>query len=314
MKRVALFYGIAFVLVAATVSCGHEVFSSANEDGGSDASMTDAPSSDAVAIGDGHGSDGPVDARFDSSAADASVIDAGPALPDIAHCVFWVRADRGVTVSGSSVMAWTDQSPGSDSTHTLSPLTAGVPPSFTPSDPSFNGKPTVTFYGHSTTPNTGSVMRSATWSAAPTQPLTVYVVALSALSPANDTGYLFDGIDTTERMRMWIDTSAGLQANAGVLLAHSASQGATPFVASTVFNHATSDLYINQLTALSPTPGNVGDLYLNGITVGGTYNGTTTMQGQLAELIFYAGVHDAAMRAQVMQGYLGPRYGIAISP
>jgi hypothetical protein len=81
----------------------------------------------------------------------------------------WFRADQGITLSGTSVTAWSDFSGIGDSNRNATDAT-GHPPLFHPSNSAFGGKPTINTTGVQTL-NTG------VWSTAPPTTGTIMIVA-----------------------------------------------------------------------------------------------------------------------------------------
>jgi hypothetical protein len=63
----------------------------------------------------------------------------------LATCVWWLRADLGVTLNGSNVAAWADQSGIEDANRNTMQATAPNQPAYCASDPAYNGKPTIGF-------------------------------------------------------------------------------------------------------------------------------------------------------------------------
>lgn len=270
----------------------------------------EAPASDSgVGTTDSADLPSPAEAAAADSTDEGTRHDAGIVPPpDSTHCILWLRADLGVTMTGTSVTRWADQSERGDVTHDLLPFDPATPPTFASSDSVFGGHPVINFFGRDPA-KTAALLHSKVWLNPESQPLTVYVVGLtSQLTPHP---YIFDGIEAGARAAFWLNGDMG--AFAGQAVAASASApGNAPFVLSVVFNHGTSALYYNSnatsLTVTGSSALNFGDQGLTGVTVGGVFTGTPSMDGRLAEIIAYRGAHDFPMRTAVMKDYLAARY------
>jgi hypothetical protein len=211
----------------------------------------------------------------------------------------------GITLNGSDVSAWADQSGTGDANKHLTQGVAANQPLWASSDASYNSKATITFNG--TTDN----LVSGTWAAALTQPHTIYCVGQNA--NAGVYRNFVDGI--TAGARSIARARAG--ANRAGFYAGTADVDGTsttnvPRVITYVFNGASSALY-NVSTGTSETAANPGSQGFTGMRVGSDFNASGQfLDGKIAEIIVYSGAHDVTTRA-LIRDYLAARYGITIT-
>lgn len=217
----------------------------------------------------------------------------------------WFRADLGITLNGSNVSAWADQSGTGDANKHLTQGTAANQPLWAASDASYNGKPTLTFDGIS------EQMASGTWAAALTQPHTIYCVGQNA--NAGVYRNFVDGITTGARS-IARARAGGARAGfyAGTADVDGTSTTNVPRVITYVFSGAASALY-NVSTGTSETAASPGTQGFTGMRVGSDWNATGQyLDGKIAEIIIYSGAHDLATRT-LIRDYLAARYGITIT-
>ena len=214
----------------------------------------------------------------------------------------WFRADLGITLNGSTVSAWNDQSGTGDSNKNLTQGTAANQPTYVSSDSSYNNMPTVSFDG------TNDYLFTGTWSSALAQPSTWYVVG--QIDNLAGMWYIFDGLAAV-RNAVLNDGTSQLYA-VGYSLPLSTTNMTSKFVFSAVFDGASSKAYANNLTTTAAS-GTAGFSSQAGLTVGARYSGSTPLQGKIAEIIAYSGSHSTSDRTSVMN-YLAARYTITVSP
>jgi hypothetical protein len=225
------------------------------------------------------------------------------ALPNLAA---WYRADRGVTLNGSTVSAWADQS---GNGRTLSQGTGSAQPTFTASG--IGSQAALSFDG-------GDYMdcAAATFGAALTQPTTIYLVGYTA---QDATRVLIDGTGAIAANRNAIYVVSNFPGAGVNIFAGSAVGAASVLPASAnawcgIFNGASSALYIsNSQTALAGGPGNAGTAILSDLRVGAaTGVAGSFANGRIAEIVIALGAHDATTRLRVFR-YFASRYGVSVS-
>jgi hypothetical protein len=217
--------------------------------------------------------------------------------------MFWVDSALGITLNGSNVSAWADQSGNGNS---LQQPTAANQPAYTASDAAYNGQPSLTFL--STNPNW---MDQANAFPVTVQPLSIYCVA--HVTSTAGTSDLFDKV-SGGASRILLQTSPGtatLVINASSVVGPTVATISTPSCIASVFNGASSAIYVN--ASGSPTTGNAGTSGQNKIEMGAFSGGTAAqMNGKFASLLVYSAAHTAAQVQQVF-AYLGARFGISVS-
>lgn len=220
---------------------------------------------------------------------------------NVSNLAAWYRADLGITLSGSTVTAWADQSGNGDANRNLTSSTA---PNYVSSDSNFNNRPSIDFSVAS------SYLRSGVWSVARNQPVTVFIVGKSPGTGSN--AYWLDArVDTGSSQQALIQTSGNdIREFAGGFLTSSTTV-TSPSVVAAVFHSTSSALYINNVTA--NVTGDAGTQNCDGITVGNYAGGGGFNQdGNICEVIVYFGTLSSTDFNNVM-GYLGNRYAISVT-
>lgn len=222
----------------------------------------------------------------------------------ISGLVAWYRADLGVTITGSGVSTWADQSGLGDANKNLLQGTDANRPTLNASDAAYNNQTTLSFLGAS-----AQNVASGTFAAAVASPTTWYfacnTTAIAAIQLILDFSPGLDG----PQIGVQADGKAPrIYDGAGpVLIAGDLSVKVAVCV---VFNGASSALYISQSTTAAGT-GNAGTVNQTACRVGSGLAGSSPFTGKLAEIFAYSGAHTQAQRALAL-AYMGNRYTIAI--
>lgn len=209
-------------------------------------------------------------------------------LPNLA---LWAKADAGVTLNGSNVANWADQS---GNGRDWIQATPGAQPIFTAN--STNGLPTLDFDGAR-----NMIAAAATVF---TQPTTVFLVGRYSAAVANQ--YFLD--DTTLNKLVFQNFGGNFRAYAGALIDAGAQVINNVYVMSAVFNGVSSIAALNG----NEVPGNVGGGIATGLTLGSAAGGILGLTGSIPEVIIYRGVLSALDRANVSR-YLAARYGLRVA-
>lgn len=209
----------------------------------------------------------------------------------------WFRSDLGVSIVGSGVATWADQSGNArDVTQGTDPNRPG----WSASDALFGGKPALTWAG-------AQWLDGSAWNIA--QPFTVYVAGQAGTFADWKTFLDYNG--TGARTIVRADPTHAFATFAGTANVLSANVSG-PSLMAAVFNGASSAHYVNSLTAggtSSPGSGGLGTPRI-GAGPGGVYPLQST--SRLCEIVVVSGADSAAQREQMFR-YLSRRYGIAVT-
>ena len=206
--------------------------------------------------------------------------------------VGWWRADLGVTLNGSTVSAWADQSGAGNN---VSQGVTGNQPTFNASDAHFNGAPSFTYNG------TSSVLTAATLS-----PTLAGLTTIAAVYFASTANTLVMG--TPSSASMGIDGGAWYIFRGTVHVGSTASTG-LHMLAATTTNASSSSSYFYVDSSASPviSAANVGgSANMNSINVGGETS--FYLNGAIAEAMLFNIILPANIVGQLFR-YMAGRYG-----
>lgn len=209
----------------------------------------------------------------------------------------WLRADMGITI-GTGVSAWADQSGRGNN---VTQGTGSKQPTLNAADAAYAGKASLSFVAAS------AQCLQGTFGVSLPQPYTLFIVG--NVSRAGAQSY-FDGSDVVLRGECYNDPGTD-KFYAGTAFISTADVSTSPRVMTYEANGASSKIYVSSNTAgVTGDPGSNG---LNGASIGAAFNGTSdALDGKVAEVVLYNSILSAAQQATV-RGYLGNRYGIAIT-
>jgi hypothetical protein len=223
---------------------------------------------------------------------------------DFAGLKLWLRADLGVTVTGSGVSTWADQSGIGDSNRNHTQSTDAQRPTVNASDAAYNGKPTLSFAAASS-----QTLVSGTWSVAPpSSDFTLVIVgnadnaATTEIFISDDAAWEWSLFQSTTDILSWFG---------------SAQLNATPITLSAKHvmvmeqNGASSGIYVDSTTVRPESVGNPGSPAVAVTRLGGQ-GGARFLNGKIAEVILYT-PRLAAPDLATLLTYIGTRYGITIS-
>lgn len=213
-------------------------------------------------------------------------------------------AGLGVTNVSGAASAWADQSGTGDANKNLAQATSGKRPTINATDAAYNNKPTLSFAAASS-----QLMQSSAWASALPQPFTWFVVGNTSGGGANE--YMLEGdVDGSVRCIMgMLVISANWGMYGGTELGSSAARSASPLILGGVMNGSSSRLYMSAKTPVAI--GDAGGNGLSGMSVGGSYAGTATLDGKLASMVACAGDLGATYINKLLD-FWGSKYGIAI--
>lgn len=209
----------------------------------------------------------------------------------------WLRADRGITLNGSNVSAWADQSGGGNN---VSQGTAGNQPAFNSSNGSFNSKPSVDpVYPRYLN---GSISTIA-------QPFAIFGAGKSGTSTGAE--QMFLDTDPAERM-LGCSGSGAIQTYFSIQLI-GVGQTTTPAAIGAIINGASSSVFFNAKTPV--VTGNAGTGQATTLYVGAYSGAPNTAQfhwgGPICEVILLNVLPTTPMKDAILT-YLGARYGLTI--
>lgn len=221
----------------------------------------------------------------------------------ISNLIAWFRADKGTTLSGSSVNGWADQSGTGDNNKNL--VGTSHAPTLNASDASYNNQPSISFASASS-----QYLISGTWSSSLSQPATIFVVGNTDGTATKQ--FFVDGQGATQRMAIYNHSSAtGLSAYAGTDLAPTGLVDGSPMAIGAVFNGASSSVYVNAKTA--KITGQAGNNVITGIVVGADLTAANLLNGKICEVIYYS---RSLLQTEInsILTYFNTRYQIIIGP
>lgn len=220
---------------------------------------------------------------------------------NISGLVLWLRADMGVTLSGSDVTNWNDQSGIADSNRNVA--TTGNSPTFISGNVLYNNQPTIAFDASST-----QGLVSGTWSPSYNEPYTIIVVG-----DCGNTNGVFIGVNNTVLSAPILRSDAG---NFSLYNGNAALEGTSGITASPVVFYAEFNEPNNTIRVSQNTPQATGAMDDNdsvggiNMSLGFFYYGEY-LNGNIAEVIVFDGILGFADRTS-LQNYLSVRYGIPI--
>lgn len=242
-------------------------------------------------------------AGFQAFGSAAGFVGAKPfSPPDVAGCLCWLDASLGVTIVGSGVDTWADQSGTGDSGKNVRQTTDAKRPTVNAVDAAYNNKSTLSFVGAS-----AQCLQSSAWAIALAQPYTAFVVG--NIPNRLLAGSYFDSSSVSGRAEAYNDGSSH-KMYAGTFLS-AADTSAAPQIIGYELNGASSKIYISSNTAA--VTGNAGSDTIPGITVGAAFDeASDPLTGKIAALIIYGAILSPTDFARVT-AYLSDRFGIAVA-
>jgi hypothetical protein len=266
---------------------------SAPDSAAPDAARPDAAAPDAAR---------PDAATPDASPADAAASDLGPAAPpdkvSPANLVLWLSAGSGVTLSGTKVTKWKDQSKnGLDAT-----ASSGYEPTYVSSVTALNGRPALQMNKSFLSCGASKTFDIAT--------PTMFVVSTAVTGGITVTKSFGSGGTSWRKLelnaksfRAGADSNAiahnATIANSNIYVLASASKNSHVISVNGAAKTSTSTLY--------HTPYNTADF-----KIGGSKAGLSSVSGQLAEIVLYNKALSTTERKQV-ECYLAAKYKITTS-
>lgn len=200
------------------------------------------------------------------------IFDGGSTRPINTDMVAWYRLNTGITVTGSGVSKWADQSGnGRDLNQTTDT-----------NRPALQLDGSILFDGNDNKLVTGSLSIS--------QPITHYILFKQITWASGDN--VFNGLATAMVLTQ-AGTTPALRINGGSAVGDNTNLVLDTYgVVATVFNGASSLIQVNNTT---PNTGNAGANIFDGFSLGGV---SAYSNIQVKEVIIYNSAHDANQRFQ----------------
>ena len=226
--------------------------------------------------------------------------------PLLGNCIIWYRADLGVSLSGTSVTQWNDQSGTNDSHKNL---VAVNDPTYTVSDSNYNGQPTILMASANSTYFTTTAFTSPI-----TQPNTWIVVGHVPTSAIYNC--IMDSNDTISGQQLTRSNAGSIGMMSDSVKLSASGNWNTPGVCLFEFNGVSSKLYYNVFSSPTAT-GNAGSgagSSQNSLTIGASdaaWGPGNYWDGPVAEIIGYSGVLSTTAKLR-LRTYLSGRYGLVI--
>lgn len=227
----------------------------------------------------------------------------------LASCVWWLRADLGITLDGSSlVQTWADQSGIGDANRNASQATAGNRVAYSSSDASYNNKATVGSFNIAPVSKLTTGVWSATYST-----FTLGCVGHGPVSASNRYFAYSSSGAYAAIVSNSLEKAGVFSSGATVNLLEAGTSGATPkCVTIAEFNGASSNLFVDS-TVTPTTSGTLAADQLGnavpGTSVGGrSLAGTSDGPEKIAEVFAFNAILSAGDKVKLRK-YLNGRYG-----
>lgn len=231
-----------------------------------------------------------------------------------------LRADRGITLNGSTVSAWSSYDTSGDANRTVSQATASQQPTYVASNSSFNNKPTVNFSETSVSKLVSGTFSTGTWAQT-----TIAAVGSSKLNvgSSNTAGlYLCDGLLSTDRTVVYFPVQSGVERltvyRAGGEISNTLSDVYTPSAMFIHFEGAIGSSTTLRSFIRSASNGVGAAVGANagqtGVTLGARfaqYSGNGSWNGPMAEFLMFNAPLTQTQRTR-LGNYFSNRYGSGV--
>ena len=202
----------------------------------------------------------------------------GAFLPsDLANLKLWTRFNQGITVTGSGVSQWDDQS--GNGNHLKQATDTNRP--------SKEADGSILFDG------VDNFLKADAFTLV--QPEAIYILFKAITWVAGDK--VIDGNANSSGTIYQVGTTPSISLYAGTALSEVDLTLGSYGIISAVLNSTNSVLQLNND---SPITGNAGAVNMGGVTLGSLATGTQYSNIQVKEVLVYSAAHDAATRAKVI--------------
>jgi len=219
----------------------------------------------------------------------------------IADLILWLEASDISTIinSGGFVSGWKDKSKnGNNAAQTTgaNQPTTGIE--------TINGVNALKFDGIN-----DSLLRATFTGGQVAQPNTIFVVWELPDLPLSTTGKMIDGGADPSRHVIEISTNDRWQMWAGLFMFGTVRLENTPYITASLFNTTSSEAYVN---GVQDVDGDVGDRFLNGISIASKFGVSAFLNVKIGEIIIYNKDVSTLERQQVEES-LSNKWGVALS-
>jgi len=224
-------------------------------------------------------------------------------------CVFWLRADRGLTFTNQTVTGWADQSGLNDPGRSL--VAGSSAPIMTLSDASYGGQMTMAFSGNANC----YFANPSTWSPTIAQPKTW--VLIGHRTSTVGTNYFMDGNSGGAGDACFVSSTGVLTASSGVSINSAAGSFWNVPPSAFMFEslNPTSTAYqINSFSSVLMS-GGAGTNGFNSISLGVhslAFGGGSAWIGTIAEVVAFSGTLSTNSK-RLLRTYLNNRYAMSIT-
>jgi hypothetical protein len=248
---------------------------------------------------------------FGSSAVTTAFLEIDPttSLVNRSNIALWLKANNGVTTSGSNVTQWQDMSTNANN---AVQGTGANQPTFVAS--AANGKPAIAFNGSSQYLQLGSGFANFNTGAS------IFIVTKPTAAATNARFIEFGNGATSNNVYLSEPTSTGVALNVysgSTPSSVTASSGVTLNqyqLLEAVHNGAASaTLYTTGVQTAQGAINNITNVTRTANLIGTNNAATIFFQGEIAEVIVYSRAVTASERANI-ESYLYARYGLAVNP
>jgi len=199
---------------------------------------------------------------------------------DISNNVLWLKADRGITLNGSDVSDWADQSSeGNDASNS----TASEQPAYSSSDSSLGNKPSVQFVG--STENLLAAFANAT-----TQPFMAFVSFYQGGASGGSFGKVFHTPTAASLVQIFhndFDNNINIESPTTISTAsNSYSEPYGKLIVSALYDNTNGEIWGDGVSKVTGTVG-TNVIATNGIYVGNRQDKARVLNGGVHEIVMY---------------------------
>ncbi|MBX2908324.1 MAG: T9SS type A sorting domain-containing protein [Chitinophagales bacterium] len=211
----------------------------------------------------------------------------------------WYRADSLITLTGGAVSSWGDASGGGFTALQGTAANRPIPTTVA----SLNNKPVVRFDGSNDFLLVNTFNQN--------QPLTVFAIWKVSGTNTTSANTLFDGVDATNRLTFMAYQGELRAVGGGTALGY-AKGIPTNYLLNSILYNGSSQSEIYESGVKKTSSNTIGSNVLTALNIGRLFNNAGSLNGDIAEMIFYDRALDSIERQQV-ERYLRNKYAPPVS-